>query len=71
MAKSEGILAGYSTGAVLQALFQIKEELTEDDFVVILVSDHGSRYLGKIFNDKWLSKEFFEQPDPVETENVA
>ncbi len=58
LARKEGILAGYSTGAVLQGLFQIKENLTKDDFVVVLVSDHGSRYLGKIYNDEWMKNEF-------------
>ncbi len=70
LAKTEGILAGYSTGAVLQALFQIKDDLTENDFVVLLVSDHGSRYLAKIYNDQWMEEEFVKNPTPTPVEHL-
>ncbi len=58
LALHEGILAGYSSGAVIQCLFQIKNQLKEDDMVVLLFSDHGSRYLSKIFNEEWLLDKF-------------
>ncbi|MBK9338232.1 MAG: cysteine synthase family protein [Lewinellaceae bacterium] len=70
IARQEGILAGYSSGAALQCLHQIKAELTADDVVVLLFADHGSKYVSKIFNDDWMHAEGFltenpEQPAPL------
>ncbi|MDX1685664.1 MAG: cysteine synthase family protein, partial [Saprospiraceae bacterium] len=49
--KDEGIWAGHSSGAVLQALFDISDSLTKDDFVVLIFPDHGSRYVHKLYNN--------------------
>lgn len=54
LAREEGLLLGYSAGSAVAGLLQMKEQLTEDDVVVILFHDHGSRYIGKIFNDNWM-----------------
>lgn len=54
IAKEEGIFAGYSAGSALQGLLQLKDELKPDDFVVVIFHDHGSRYVGKIYNDAWM-----------------
>ncbi|OWY19301.1 cysteine synthase family protein [Sphingobacteriales bacterium UPWRP_1] len=59
LAKTEGILAGYSSGAVLQALLKIKKQLTTTDLVVLIFADHGAKYLGKIFNDQWMLQQGF------------
>ena len=59
LAKKEGILAGYSCGAALSGLIQLKNRLKESDVVVIILPDHGSRYLAKIFNDDWMKKNNF------------
>ena len=59
MALTEGLLMGYSSGAVMQCLLQIQERLTENDLVVMIFADHGSRYLGKIYNDQWMSDQGF------------
>lgn len=59
LAKTEGILAGYSSGAVVACLHSIKDRLTEDDVVVLLFSDHGSKYFGKIYDDEWMKKQGF------------
>jgi len=40
-------------------LLQLKEHFTKDDVVVVLFHDHGSRYVGKIFNDEWMKKQGF------------
>ena len=61
VARLEGILVGYSSGAVLQCLEQIKERLTENDTVVILFSDHGGKYFGKIFSDDWMRAQGFAE----------
>jgi len=47
----DGIWAGHSSGAALQGLFNIKNRLNKNDFVVVIFSDHGSRYLSKIFSN--------------------
>ena len=59
IAKEEGIMVGYSCGSAAAALDQLKSQLTKDDVVVILFHDHGSRYVGKIFNDDWMKDQGF------------
>lgn len=59
LAKSEGILVGYSAGAVVECVLGLKEEFSKDDVVVLLFSDHGSKYFGKIFNDDWMKEQGF------------
>lgn len=54
LAKKEGMLLGYSAGSAYQVLRQMKHELKPEDVVVILFHDHGSRYVGKVFNDDWM-----------------
>ena len=52
--KKEGIFVGNSAGAAMAGLLQMKDQLTKDDVVVIIFHDHGTRYLGKRFNDQWM-----------------
>lgn len=59
LAREEGILVGYSAGSALAGLLQLKDKLTADDVVVIIFHDHGSRYVGKIFNDDWMRERGF------------
>ncbi len=54
LAKEEGIMLGYSAGSALGGLMQLKDQLTKDDIVVLVIHDHGSRYIGKIYNDDWM-----------------
>jgi len=54
LAKTEGLFLGYSAGSAFQGLRQLKHELTEDSVTVVLFHDHGSRYVGKVFNDDWM-----------------
>jgi cystathionine beta-synthase len=54
IAKEEGLFCGYSAGTALQGLLQKKNELKESDLVVVILHDHGSRYVGKIYNDQWI-----------------
>jgi cystathionine beta-synthase len=67
IAREEGLMVGYSSGAALQALEQIREELTEDDVVVLLFSDHGSKYVTKVFSDKWMIAQGFMEEEKVES----
>ena len=54
LTRKEGIWAGNSAGSALAGLLQMKDKLTKDDMVVVIFHDHGSRYLGKMFNDDWM-----------------
>lgn len=54
LAKEEGIFVGNSAGAAIKGLLQLKEHFKKDDVVVVLFHDHGSRYVGKMFNDDWM-----------------
>jgi cystathionine beta-synthase len=54
LAKKEGIFVGNSAGCAVQGLLQLKDQLKPDDLVVVIFHDHGSRYVGKIFNDDWM-----------------
>ncbi len=54
IAKKEGLFLGNSAGSAFQLIRQMKDELKPDDVVVVLFHDHGSRYVGKIYNDDWM-----------------
>ncbi|MBC6988144.1 pyridoxal-phosphate dependent enzyme [Hymenobacter jejuensis] len=58
LAKEEGLFVGWSCGsAVHGALEYAKEHLKEDDILVVVLPDHGTRYLGKIYNDDWMREQ--------------
>jgi len=59
LAKEEGIFVGNSAGSAIKGLLQLKDELNDDDVVVVLFHDHGSRYVGKMFNDDWMRERGF------------
>ncbi len=59
IAKEEGLFCGYSAGSCLQGLMQLKDSLKKDDMVVCIFHDHGSRYVGKIYNDQWMMERGF------------
>lgn len=54
LAKEEGIFAGYSAGSAIAGVLQMKDKFKKGDMVVVLLHDHGSRYVGKLFNDEWM-----------------
>jgi cystathionine beta-synthase len=59
IAREEGIFAGNSAGSAIAGLLQLKDHFTEQDVVVVIFHDHGSRYLGKMFNDDWMRERGF------------
>ncbi len=59
LAKEEGMFLGNSAGAAIKGLLQLKKHFTKDDVVVVLFHDHGSRYVGKMFNDDWMRERGF------------
>lgn len=54
VAKEEGIFAGNSAGSAMAGIMQMKDRFKEGDMVVVIFHDHGTRYLGKMFNDDWM-----------------
>ncbi|MET3733029.1 pyridoxal-phosphate dependent enzyme [Moheibacter stercoris] len=59
IAKEEGIFVGNSAGSAIKGVLQLKDEFKPDDVVVVLFHDHGSRYVGKMFNDDWMRERGF------------
>jgi cystathionine beta-synthase len=61
LAREEGIFAGNSAGSAVAGVVQLAEHFTKDDVVVVIFHDHGTRYLGKMYNDEWMrAKGFLE-----------
>ena len=71
LAKEEGIFVGNSAGCAVQGLLQLKDRLTEKDVVVVIFHDHGSRYVGKIFNDDWMRDRGFLEKPKVTISDIA
>ncbi len=77
LAREEGLFVGWSCGsAVHGALEYARENLKEDDMMVIILPDHGTRYLAKIYNDNWMKdhgfleeREFASAKDIVHSRN--
>lgn len=59
LAKEEGLFCGYSAGSCLQGVIQLKDQLKPTDVVVCIFHDHGSRYVGKVYNDEWMLERGF------------
>jgi cystathionine beta-synthase len=59
IAREEGIFAGNSAGSAIAGLLQLKDHFDEKDVVVVILHDHGTRYLGKMFNDDWMRERGF------------
>ena len=59
LCSEEGIMVGYSAGSAIAGINQMKENLHKDDIVVVIFHDHGTRYVGKLFNDEWMKKNNF------------
>jgi len=54
LVREEGLWLGHSSGAAVLAVIQMRKLLTENDVVVVICHDHGSRYIGKIYSDEWM-----------------
>jgi cystathionine beta-synthase len=73
IAKTEGLFVGYTSGAAMQAIKQLGEEqrFKEDDYVVVIFPDHGSRYMSKIYSDKWMSEQgFFDSVNAEKSQTI-
>jgi len=59
IAREEGLFCGYSAGTAIQGLMQLRDRLKKGDLVVVILHDHGSRYVGKVYNDQWMMERGF------------
>jgi len=71
LAVTEGLFTGYTSGAVVQAAIQYAEKgyFDKNSNVVLVLPDHGSRYMEKIYSDDWMKEQgFFDTQKQVHTE---
>ena len=61
LSMEEGMFVGNSAGAAIKGVLQLSEHFTKDDVVVVLFHDHGSRYVGKMYNPEWMKKMGYTQ----------
>jgi len=61
LARTEGLFVGYTSGAAIQGVKQLGDlgEFKENDYVVVIFPDHGSRYMSKVYSDKWMQEQGF------------
>ncbi len=70
LAREEGLFTGYSGGAVMQGILQMADRFKEGDNVVIIFHDHGSRYVGKVYNDDWMRDRGFLQDEVITAQTI-
>ena len=73
IATTEGLFVGYTSGAAMQAIKQLNEEdyFKPTDKVVVIFPDHGSRYMSKVYSDKWMSDQgFFDSQNEEEAQSI-
>jgi cystathionine beta-synthase len=68
LSKEEGLFVGWSSGSALHgAIEYAKDNLKKDDVMVILLPDHGTRYLAKVYNDQWMKDHGFTESRAFQT----
>lgn len=68
--RQEGIFVGNSAGSAIAGLLQMKQLLQPDDVVVVIFHDHGSRYMGKMYNDDWLRERGFLKDEKLTARGI-
>ncbi|AWX45953.1 Cystathionine beta-synthase [Flagellimonas maritima] len=74
LAHKEGMFVGYTSGAAMQAIYQLdtEGEFSEDSNIVVIFPDHGSRYMSKVYSNEWMENQGFfdtknaEVPEEIE-----
>jgi cystathionine beta-synthase len=59
LSRLEGLFVGWSCGSAVFGAIEYARNLSQDAVVVVILPDHGTRYLGKIYNDAWMSDHHF------------
>lgn len=70
IARKEGIFVGNSAGSAIAGLLQLKDKLQPEDVVVVIFHDHGSRYMGKMYNDDWLRERGFLKDEKLTARSI-
>ena len=70
IARKEGIFAGNSTGSAVAGILQMKDRFKEGDIVVVIFPDHGSRYMGKMYNEDWLRDRGFLKDEKLTARHI-
>ena len=72
ISRMEGLFVGYTSGAAMQALKQLNADgkFKKGDQVVVVFPDHGSRYMSKIYSDKWMEEQGFFDSKNVSSEHI-
>ncbi len=70
IAMQEGIFAGNSSGSAIAGVLQMKDRFKEGDVVVVIFPDHGTRYLGKMYNEDWLRERGFLKDDKLTARDI-
>ena len=70
IARKEGIFAGNSAGSAVAGLLQMKERFAAGDVVVVIFPDHGSRYMGKMYNEDWLRERGFLKDEKLTARSI-
>jgi cystathionine beta-synthase len=73
ISRTEGLFVGYTSGAAMQALKQLQMdgEFKAGDKVVVIFPDHGSRYMSKVYSDKWMEEQgFFDSKSESTIETI-
>ena len=70
IALKEGLFVGYTSGAAMQAVKQLSNEkmFSKNSNIVLIFCDHGSRYMSKIYSDKWMYDQGFFDSEKTELE---
>ncbi|HLW62560.1 MAG TPA: cysteine synthase family protein [Flavobacterium sp.] len=73
LAHTEGLFMGYTSGAAIQAVKQLatENEFDADSKAVVILPDHGSRYMTKIYSDSWMEAQGFLKDHPTEQNEVV
>lgn len=69
--KQEGIWVGNSAGAAIAGLLQLKENFKEGETVVVIFHDHGTRYIGKMFNDQWMHEKGYLDKKGITAKDIC
>lgn len=71
LARLEGLFVGWSCGSAVHGALEYARELKKDDVMVIILPDHGTRYLGKVFNDAWMKNHnFLDEENMLNAEQI-
>ena len=68
LAREEGLLVGGSSGMAAVAAVRVAERANEGDVIVVMLTDSGRGYLGKLFNDEWMQGRGYptdDRPEPI------